>query len=336
LSKTIDKAFAQHYYEQYQWYTGDVISFFYGENTFAMEQEIGTLQRAFTQKHTVDAVAKYDASDSDPEYIFAELVNVTLFSPQRFFVIKNVFSSKVFVEKLGDFLPRIPSEYVVILSDVKPDKRTKLFKTLRAHAEMKEFKILREWEVKKWLSDEVRRRSIAMDVAAQEELLRAVSGEENVQQRLAQELDKFSLLHGTIDAQNVREIVEANPATNAFDIFALAMRGDRAGVVREIKNLRHNGEDANRFFGLLASQVFALTGAVYGGSDAATLLKVHPFQLSNMHELAHAIGDMSAQKKFTQKLTRQLAETDAKIKLSRADEAWEVITAMLATLRVEK
>jgi hypothetical protein len=82
-------------------------------------------------------------------------------------------------------------------------------------------------------------------------------------------------------------------------------------------------EDANKFFGLLASQVFALGAAIHASGknsrDAAGDMKVHPFVMGNMFEIARktTAGDIA-------KISDVLAETDAKLTTTGADP-WTLI-----------
>jgi len=315
-------------------YNSFVICFFYGENDFELNRAVAKLRGEFIRENGAEAVAKFDASETESDKVFAEIINVNLFAPRRFFVIKNVFANKLFAEKLPEFLSRIPDENDVILTDAKPDKRTKIFKDLIAKTTAREFKILREWELKKWLAGEVNSRKIIMKNEAQDELLDLLSGEENPQNRAAQELDKFANLGSEITLKKVREIVEPNLASNAFEIFNLALRGKHKKCAQELAKLRDSREDANRFLGLLASQIFALMAVVFddGKTDLAKELKIHPFQLQKSRDVARSLGDKNQQKSRVKQLAKILAEIDAKMKLSRSDEAWTLVEIALAKI----
>lgn len=309
-----------------------MIHFFYGENDFEINRSTTQICDKFANENGTDSITKFDASEVEADKIFSEIVNVNLFAPRRLFVIKNAFSNKIFIEKLSDFLSRIPDENDVILLEKKPDKRTKIYKDLIKKANAKEFKILREFDLKKWLNSEVKSQKINMKSLAQNELINLLNGEENPQNKIAKELEKFALFDKEITTEKVREIIEPNLASNAFEILNLAIKNEREKCAAELKKLRESGEDTNRFLGLIASQIFALAGAIYGGENAAKELKIHPFQLSKMREIAQTFGDENAQKNRIKKMSEIVAKADAKIKLSRADEAWIVLEVALSKM----
>jgi DNA polymerase III delta subunit len=243
-------------------------------------------------------------------------------------------NAKTTWEKLGENFGRVPDDTDIIVIAAKPDKRTKTYKELLKLAKAREFSIPKPAELKNWLFDEVRAAGLTIDAAAASELLTITSGDNNPQARLSSEIAKFRTLGRPVDVDLVRQIVEPNLATNAFDILNLTLTGQRSEVAAELKNLRNSGEDANKFFGLLMTQVFALAAAVFVGSDAETArqLKIHPFQLSKARDLARELGDGAAGKRCVRKITKTLADTDAKMKLSHADEAWVLVEAALARI----
>jgi DNA polymerase III delta subunit len=309
-----------------------VIYFYHGENGFAVRRQVETVVAKFTEQHDVEAVTRLDASETEPQSLMAEIVNINMFALQRLMIIRGLENAKTAWEKLGENLHRVPDEIDLVIVMAKPDKRTKTYKELLKLAQVREFPVLKPAELKKWLLDETRLAKLKIDTKAIDELLAITSGEHDSQARLATEIAKFHTLGRPVDVELVRQIVEPNLATNAFEILNLAVTGQRQQVVAELKSLRESGEDANKFFGLLTSQVFALAAVTFAGSgaDVARDLKIHPFQLSKARDLARELGGLTEQKRRIKKITRILAYTDAKMKLARADEAWTLIEVALA------
>jgi len=310
-----------------------VIYLYHGENEFALQRQIEVVTAKFAEQYDQAAITRLDASEIEPQNLLAEIVNINMFAPRRLIIIKDAEKNKATWDMLGENLTRVPDETDLIIVAAKPDKRTKTYKDLLKFAKVREFTNLKPHEIKNWLSEEMRASGIKTDTRAIDELITATAGDSDQQARLAAEIAKFQVLGRPVDVDLVRQVVEPNLATNAFEILGLAIRGDRRRVTAELKQLRESGEDANKFFGLLTSQVFAMATAVFAGSDAETAkkMKIHPFQLSKMRDLASQLGDVVMRKRRIAKITEIFAAADAKMKSSGGDP-WVIIELMLAKL----
>jgi DNA polymerase III delta subunit len=314
-----------------------MIHFYYGDNDFALRRATGDLIARFEQDNGVDAITKINAAEIEPQALLAEIVNASLLAPRRLIVVTVGAMAREFWRTVGDNLARIidgPNDLLLVAET--PDKRTKTFKDLVKSGSVtaREFLRLRSSEMKSWLRDEAHVAGLKIDATAIDELLIATGGDSDQQARLAAEIAKFQSLGRPINVDLVRKIVEPNLATNAFVILNLAIAKQRSKVASELKKLRESGEDANKFFGLLASQIFALAAAIFAGADAETArqMKIHPFQLMKMRDLAGQLGNAMTQKRRIREITRALSETDAHMKLSRADEAWVLIEIFLTRM----
>jgi DNA polymerase-3 subunit delta len=304
-----------------------MVHFFYGENDFALRRAADELTAKFAREMSSDAITKLDASEIDAQQLISEVVGVSLFAPQRLIVIKNAGNNREFWQILDDNLTLIEeSPNDVLLLAAAPDKRTKTYKSLLKKAEAREFTFLKHYEIVKWIASESAKLNLKIQPDAAEELSIICSDD---QWRIWHELKKLSALNRTIDKKCVQEFIKPDISANAFEILNLALMGENFQVQEELQKLREQGEDANKFLGLLASQIFALAGAIYGDVDAAKDLKIHPFQLGKMRDSARSLDEP---KKRVKKLAQLLAETDARMKLSNSDEAWTLIGVMLGKI----
>jgi DNA polymerase III delta subunit len=298
-----------------------------------LQRQLGVVAAKFTEQYGIEAITQLDASEIEAQNLLAEIVNINLFAPRRLIIVKNASDNKTAWEVLGENLNRVPDETNLIIVATKPDKRTRTYKELLKSTETREFPILQGSPLQRWLIDEALTMRIKIDAEAVDELLTITSGDSDPQARIAAELAKFQVLGRSVTVDLVRQVVEPNLSTNAFEILNLAATGRCREVAIELKNLRESGEDANKFFGLLASQVFALTAAVFAGSEPAMAgkLKIHPFQLSQMSKLARELGDLATQKRWVKKTVKVLAETDVKMKSTSVD-SWILAETALAKI----
>ncbi|MCL2037718.1 DNA polymerase III subunit delta [Candidatus Saccharibacteria bacterium] len=306
-----------------------MIYFYYGENDFAQKAAADKLIAEFAHEVSLDAVAKFDTGETDSQQLIAEIVGINLFAPRRLMVIKNTDQNREFWHILDENMTRISeSPNDVLLLAATPDKRTKTYKNLLKKAETREFALLRHYEIVKWIAAESMQLNLKIQPDAAEELATTCSDD---QWRIWHELEKLAALNRLVDKKCIQEFIEPDISANAFEILNLVLTGDLDRAQDELQKLRETGEDANKFLGLLSSQVFALAGAIYGGSgsDVAKDLKIHPFQLGKMRDLAR---DLDRPKERVKELAQVLAETDARMKLSNADEAWALVGVMLGKI----
>ena len=307
---------------------GGVIHFFYGDNDFALKRAVDELTAKFAAECGVDAVTKIDAVGGEPRQLLAEILNVSLFAPRRLLVVKDANDNGEFWRSLGDNLARLadgPND--VLLLAAAPDRRTKTFKSLLQIADVREFAPLKHFEIIKWIQTEAAAQHVQLQSDAAEELAAACGDD---QWRIYNELQKLAELGRAVDKKCVREFVEPDLAANAFSVLEQALGGRTVAAAAELQKLRQL-EDANKFLGLLASQVFALAAAVFSGDAAAKDLKIHPFQLAKMRDLARELGSAAEQKARVKKCVQLLAETDAKMKTSSGDD-WTLIELALAKI----
>lgn len=307
-----------------------MIYLYYGENDLLRKRAVDKLVADFVKKYGSDSVNKLDCSDIEPQRLMAEIVNVNMFAPERLILLDNLDHNGGAWALIGENIERVSDGTSLVISTKSPDKRTKTFKILKTSATVREFQPLKGRDLADWLGQELSSSGLEYKTNAIDELINATSGD---QWRLAMEVAKLRYLDQVVTAQLVHDYVEPNLEANTFMIFEQALSGQRESALAELTRLEQL-EDPNKFMGLLSSQAFALAAVIYGSSqgDLAAKLKIHPFQLSKMSDVARRIGDAKQQKERIKRITAILAATDAKIKLSRPNEAWALISVALGKI----
>lgn len=304
-----------------------MIHLYCGENDFAIKRAVDAVCASFATKHGENSVAKINGGEIDADKLIAEIVNINMFAPQRLIVVENLAKNKTAWVKLGENLLRIPDETEVLIVESTPDKRTKTFKELKKIAKIKEFPTLRFRDLDEWTMNEAHSQNVEIKRDAVDELIMATSGN---QWQIAVEIAKFSTLDQMVDKKLVARLVEPNLEASAFAVLDFAMNGRRDVMIRELANLRKL-EDANKFLGLLSSQIFALSTAVNAGdrrsNDVAKEMGIHPFVMEKMFAAARKLD-----KRDLAKYAQIVAETDAKCKLSNAADAWILVELALAKI----
>lgn len=309
-----------------------MIYFLYGDNDFLIDQRVDELRRKFVSDFGEANVVNVDINSVNGASLMSQLTAISLFGSDQLIIVKGITSDSESWVMLGSSLTQIPDATTVVLTDIKQISKiknlaiTKTFKAMKSNgASLEKFDLPKSWDVGKWLAKEVKARELKISSSAQQKMLALTSGEENQQARLSTELDKLSLLNVDITDELVNKYVEPSVETNAFAVFEAAVTGQVNQAITMVRQLRSVGEDVNRFVGLLASQLTALSVAATGAE-----IKISPYQLSQAKKLVGRLNGDKAQR--LKCIASVLANMDAKVKMDSLDVAWVRVEVALAQL----
>jgi DNA polymerase III subunit delta len=295
-----------------------VIILLTGDNSYEIDQELGRIVSDFEGE-----VERIDADTLEPRNLTDIFGGLSLFAANRLVVLKRVSENTAVWEALATWADK-DSDTTVVLVEPKVDKRTKTYKALASQADVRAYMAFGDRDtskVEKWLADEAARRNIRIDDAAVREIIRRRGVE---QYQLINTLEQLAVL-GDVTRDVVDAHIEATPQENVFELLNASLGGDASKVRSMIQTLRLTN-DPYMTVGLLASQVFALSGLVLGGNSQsiASDLGVSPYVLRNLSSAADSVD-----KAKLKKLISALADADIGLKSSTVDP-WLQIEIALA------
>lgn len=280
-----------------------------GDNIYEIDQELGRIIAAF------DGVPEQlDADRLEVRHLTDIFGGLSLFSANRLVVIRRPSENSSVWEALAGWAEK-ESDTTVVLVEPKADKRTKTYKALAKHADVRVFTAWGERDgakAEKWLTNEAKVRGITVEGAALREIVRRRGVE---QYQLLNTLEQLAVL-GTITLSVVETHIEATPQENVFELLAAALSGNNAKVRSMIQVLKLTN-DPYMTMGLLASQVFALGGLVLSGKsqgEVASDLGVSPYVLRNLAPIVKTFDD-----KRLSGFVNALARADIGLKSSGVD-----------------
>ena len=294
-----------------------MITLIYGENAYERDQQLAALLAG------EEAPERYDGGELGVADLPQILQGVSLFSSSAVKIISQLGDNRPVWVALGELLEKQGSDTSpLILLETKPDKRTRTYKFLQKNAQLIECKSFGERDQAKasaWLERYAQQQSISLERPAAAELVQRIGVE---QYALLHELQRLSSL-GTVTLDIVKTYTEARAHDTAFDLLDLALRGKTTQLQTKLGHLK-TSEDAYMTLGLMISQVYALAGAVTGGSEAnASELGVHPFVLSKAQAAATSMSETSLRE-----VIDSLATGDMQLKTSGGDP-WLAIEVAL-------
>ena len=298
-----------------------MITLLMGENSFEIERSIAEITANFDGN-----VEKIDGSDLQLFQLPNILMGVSLFSTARTVIIRNISENKTIWSVFGDWIPRISDDIHLVLIEPKPDKRTTTFKTLKDKVNITEFQPWTDRDMskaEKWTTDEAKKLGIKLDNKNTQTLVRRIGVD---QWQLFHALEKLAMVD-TVTDEVIKDIIEASPVENVFELFETALGGDVKELKRMIQILEQT-EDIYRLSALLFTQAFQLA-AVASATKSDNVAKdfgIHPYVALKLESVAKRVG-----KNNVSKIVKIFAQADDDMKLSRA-EPWLLIERALMKL----
>lgn len=290
-----------------------------GTNAYAIRQATQDLIAA----HPQASLERVEVEALKPNDMPQLLSGASLFSSEKLVIIEGLSRNKAIWAGIDGLLATVPDETTLLLIEASPDKRTKAYKWLQKNAEVREFNELDERAAAEWLRAEARRGDIELPAEAARYLVQYVGLD---QWRLKGELEKLLLAELPITRELIQDITEPHPQATAFELLDAAFGGDQETLERLLAIVSRS-EDPYKFFGLLASQVFALVAVKAGGQrrpdEIAKDLGLHPFVVRKLGSLANRLSQSRLDE-----VVEVLASGDAQLKSTSA-EPWTLIGRML-------
>lgn len=295
-----------------------MITWLVGENSFEVRETLREMSDTFDGE-----LERIDGTELNLTDLPDLFMGVSLFVANRLIVISNLSTNTVVWEKLPEWLPRISDDSHVVFVDAKPDKRTTVYKALKAVADVKEFLVWSERDGQKaerWVSARADTLGVRIDAKSIRHLVGRVGLD---QWQLAHALDILSLLD-EVTPEVIDTIVPPNLHENIFQLFETALEGNSRHVADMLTTLSLQ-EDPYALFALLCSQVTTLAAVTYADADANPVKEfaIHPFVASKLTRHGKALG-----KAKVGHLVEAFAKADADMKRSKA-EPWLLIERVL-------
>ncbi len=283
-----------------------MITFLIGENAFEVERAVGEIIAGFDGN-----AEKVDGSTLQLAQLPDTLMGVSLFATARLVILRNLSDNREIWPVFGDWLSKVSDDIHLVVIESKPDKRTVTYKALKKMATVKEFLPWTDRDTfvaEKWVIEEAKKQGYELDKKCAQLLVQRVG------------MDQWQLFHAVsklasvdnVTVDIIKDVIEANPIDNVFNLFETAIKGDMVELKRLIESLKQT-QDVYQLSGLLFGQAFQLMAIVMAedSDDVAKDFGIHPYVVSKLTSIAKKLG-----KSGVSAIIEALAEADSDMKSS--------------------
>ena len=294
-----------------------------------IQKELVKLSKEFIDKFGELSLIKIDCEDTEYNQIIEEIQGVSMFTPQKMVVLKSPSKNKQLSEEIESLVENTPQSTQLIVVEPVIDKRSKVYKTLKARTDYKEFSELNGFLLVDWLAQTAKSHGANITKNNAQHLIERVGTNQNL---LENEIEKLSDYNQEISKDSIDLLTEATPDGTVFNLLDAALKGQTKKAFEIYNQQRAQKVDPSKILSMLAWQLHILaiikTAGDRSDSDIAKEAKINPFVVQKSRQNTKDI-DITRLKK----LINELAEIDYKIKNSKINADQAVQNYLLALNR---
>lgn len=279
-----------------------------GTETYFIDETIRRMKQALEQTGEIETTI-FDLEEVPVQHVMEEADTIPFFSEKKLIIAKNASFLKATdnsKEKIAHDLKalelwlRHPADFSVTLFIApyeKLDERKKITKQMKELAHVVHAEAPKERDLAVWIQNEVSSRQKQIDEQAIQKLIELVGLD---MLHLQMEVDK--LCHyigeeGTIQLEDVEELVAKTLEQDAFKLLNAYIAGDVSTAISIYHDLIRQKQEPIALVALLASQVrlmsnvYYLLSKGYHAQQIAKTLKVNPYRVKRIVEDRRGVKD---------------------------------------------
>lgn len=208
----------------------------------------------------------FEDKNPDISEILSVCETLPLMSEKRVVIIREgtgltKISDKKTVDALNRYIDRPAETTVLILCDSSPDKRKKIYKTLKSQNAIVDFEKLSKIDLEKWIGRRLKLAQKRTTTRVVEQFIRDtlyIENENKNMEMVDNELNKIIDYVGekdTITLEDVEAVMPKSVEDNIFKMIDYAMAGNKGAALKMLNQFYLEGEGPFGVFGLLLRQI---------------------------------------------------------------------------------
>lgn len=297
----------------------------YGEEDYLKKQYKERFSKAMLPDGDTMNYAYFEGKGVDVREVIDLAETLPFFAERRLLVFENTGFFKNAGAEMADYIKEMPETSYLIFIETEIDKRSKLFKAVKAHGRIVELKRQDETTLVRWIMGIVKKEGKQITEATVRHFLVKVGDDMGKIQRELEKLFCFCMERPEITVADVEEICTTQITNHIFDMVDAVANKQQKKALDYYYNLLTLKEPPMRILYLLTRQfkllleVKELERLGYGQKDIASKSGLMPF----------LVGKYRAQaKSFKRRELRQIVEagvqTEENVKTGRMGDVLSV------------
>jgi len=287
-----------------------MIFFFYGENSYAVRQQIKLISKKYEQKTgTSYSLEVFDMTERSLSDLLNSISVQPLFASSRLLIVKELASNKVAKEQIDQIISSIPDTTIVVIWQREVDRRSSFFKVLAKLKNAQEFKLLERPKLLQWVKKVVAEYSFDIESSAAIKLVELIGPD---QWQLEQEIIKLGSYSPQITSANIDMLVTGSVEQTIFRLIDMISDRDTKRAIDTYHELIVQGSSDQQILAMINWQLRNLVLAKESGGDYDRMSRdfgISPFVLRRAAQTARSMSFDQLKESY-----EQLVETDYSIK----------------------
>jgi DNA polymerase III delta subunit len=244
-------------------------------------------------KYSREDVTVYFADEVEPQVIFLQCSQDSLFGNENVVVVKNIDAlsktKKDFDEKLSDYLDHPNPNCLLILLSGKLNSG--ILKKIKETGEVVEFKKAYKSDLIRYISDKLSGNNIRFDLQLPDFIVSLANEDSEEIDMMLRLLIQLSGETKTLTLEDAQKLLSRSTNMNIFDFIGGLFRKDAVKALHALSDLRLLGETPTRISYMLLRTAKLLWGyfALSDKSMALDELQIKPYELKMLSEYARII-----------------------------------------------
>lgn len=270
-----------------------------GENDFARSAELRNLVSGFVADEGDLALEQIDGEDTEFLRIQEAVTSLPFLANKKMVVLRSPSKSKEFSEHAEELLNGLPETTDLVMYEPKFDKRSSLYKLLKKQSDFREFTSLDGAELQRWAVDEAKKQGAQLSLGDARYFVERIGQN---QQLLSGEIEKLSVLGGSIDRERINKMTDPTPQSTIFQLIGAAVRGNSKEALRLYDEQRTLKVEPQQIIAMFAWQLHMMAVVKSAGDRSpeqiAREAKLNPYSVGKSATLVRNITMQSLMQKI--------------------------------------